>query len=81
MALLDSVLEVRDASKSTGGGNYLNPSQIEKDQTVRITILGNQITRRLRVLGHQGRQALLDEVQPNPPATTSKNAPTKRVLN
>ena len=39
MALLDSVLEVRDASKSTGG-NYLNPSSIDKDQTVRITILG-----------------------------------------
>ena len=42
MALLDSVLEVRDASKSTGGGNYLNPSQIEKNQTVRVTILGNK---------------------------------------
>ena len=40
MALLDSVLEVRDASKPTGGGNYLNPSSIDKDQTVRITILG-----------------------------------------
>ena len=42
MALLDSVLEVRDASKASGGGNYLNPSQIEKDQTVRITILGTK---------------------------------------
>ena len=42
MALLDSVLEVRDASKSTGGGNYLNPSSIDKDQTVRITILGTK---------------------------------------
>ena len=40
MSLLDSVLEVRDASKSAGsGGKYLNPSQIEKDQTIRITIL------------------------------------------
>ena len=38
MALLDSVLEVRDSSKSTGGA-YLNPSSIEKDSTVRITIL------------------------------------------
>ena len=30
MALLDSVLEVRDTSKSGGGGNYLNPSSIDK---------------------------------------------------
>ena len=42
MALLDSVLEVRDTSKSGGGGNYLNPSSIDKDQTVRITFLGNK---------------------------------------
>ena len=39
MELLDSVLKTRNASKSTGGGNYLNPSSIDKDQTVRITIL------------------------------------------
>ena len=42
MSLLDSVLEVRDSSKTTGGGNYLNPSSIDKDQTVRITFLGNK---------------------------------------
>ena len=43
MALLRfSVLEVRDTSKSGGGGNYLNPSSIDKDQTVRITFLGNK---------------------------------------
>ena len=40
MALLDSVLEVRGAATSGGSNNYLNPSSIEKDQTVRITILG-----------------------------------------
>ena len=40
MNLLESVLEVRDASKSAAStGKYLNPSQIEKDQTIRITIL------------------------------------------
>ena len=42
MALLDSILEVRDSSKTTGGGNYLNPSSIDKDQTVRVTILGSK---------------------------------------
>ena len=42
MALLDSVLQVRDTAKSSGGGNYLNPSSIDKDQTVRITILGTE---------------------------------------
>ena len=42
MALLDSVLEVRDTSKTGGGNLYLNPSSIDKDQTVRITFLGNK---------------------------------------
>ena len=42
MALLDSVMEVRISSLAGGGGNYLNPSSIDKDQTVRITILGTQ---------------------------------------
>ena len=43
MALLDSVLEVRDSSKTGGSaGRFLNPSSIDKDQTVRITFLGNK---------------------------------------
>ena len=42
MALLDSVLEVRISSVAGSGGNYLNPSSIDKDQTVRITFLGNK---------------------------------------
>ena len=42
MALLDSVMEVRDTSKTGGGNLYLNPSSIDKDQTVRITFLGNK---------------------------------------
>ena len=42
MALLDSVLEVRISSVASGGNLYLNPSSIEKDQTVRITFLGNK---------------------------------------
>ena len=42
MALLDSVLEVKNNQKSGTGGNYLNPGSIDKDSQVRITILGTQ---------------------------------------
>ena len=42
MQLLDGVMKVRDNSKTSGGGNYLNPSSIDKDQTVRVTILGTK---------------------------------------
>ena len=43
MQLLEGVMKVRDASKTGGsGGNYLNPSSIDKDQTVRISILGSK---------------------------------------
>ena len=40
MALLDSVLEVKNNQKTGSGGNYLNPGSIDKDSQVRITILG-----------------------------------------
>ena len=51
MALLDSVLEVKNNQKSGTGGNYLNPGSIDKDSQVRITYPWHPITRRLRVLG------------------------------
>ena len=40
MALLDSVLEVKNNQKTGSGGNYLNPGSIDKDSQVRITLLG-----------------------------------------
>ena len=41
MPLLESIVKVRDSAKTTGGA-YLNPSSIEKDSTVRITLLGDK---------------------------------------
>ena len=41
MPLLETVLKARDSAKTTGGA-YLNPSSIEKDSTVRITLLGDK---------------------------------------
>ena len=41
MALLDSVLEVKNNQKTGTGGNYLNPGSIDKDSQARITLLGS----------------------------------------
>ena len=53
MPLLESVVKVRDSAKTTGGA-YLNPSSIEKDSTVRITLLGDKSPG--YELGHDGKR-------------------------